>query len=322
VGALASFPVLVLAETAPDRKAAVDRAVPVLQKAGEGYIRQRGCFSCHHQALPVLALGAARERGFVVDAAALKAQVDHTEADLRGNVASYRTGQGQGGGIVRAGYSLWTLSAAAWMADETTAAVTTWVVGRDSDQGFWRSNSDRPPSEASNFTSTFLALQSLQVYPPADPAAADARRARARDWLLATPAKDTEDRVFRLWGLKLAGAEAIEVHKAGKELRDAQREDGGWSQLPELESDAYATGSALVALSQAGELTPQDAGYRKGISYLLRTQQEDGSWHVVTRSKPFQPYFESGFPYGKDQWISCAATSWAVWALVLPDAKR
>jgi hypothetical protein len=27
------------------------------------------------------------------------------------------------------------------------------------------------------------------------------------------------------------------------------------------------------------------------------------------------PYFESGFPYGHDQWLSCAATSWAVMAL-------
>jgi len=32
---------------------------------------------------------------------------------------------------------------------------------------------------------------------------------------------------------------------------------------------------------------------------------------------PFQPYFESGFPHGDDQWISAAATSWAAMALAL-----
>jgi hypothetical protein len=30
---------------------------------------------------------------------------------------------------------------------------------------------------------------------------------------------------------------------------------------------------------------------------------------------PFQPIKESGFPHGKDQWISATGTSWAVLAL-------
>ena len=31
----------------------------------------------------------------------------------------------------------------------------------------------------------------------------------------------------------------------------------------------------------------------------------------------FQPYFESGFPFAHDQWISAAGTSWAAMALAL-----
>jgi hypothetical protein len=31
----------------------------------------------------------------------------------------------------------------------------------------------------------------------------------------------------------------------------------------------------------------------------------------------FQPYFDAGFPYGHDQWISAAGTSWATMALTL-----
>jgi hypothetical protein len=34
-----------------------------------------------------------------------------------------------------------------------------------------------------------------------------------------------------------------------------------------------------------------------------------------------QPYFESGFPHGRSQFISCAATCWATMALV-PAAGR
>jgi hypothetical protein len=71
----------------------------------------------------------------------------------------------------------------------------------------------------------------------------------------------------------------------------------------------------LVALREAGVLTPSDKGYQRGVAYLLDTQETDGTWRVKTRAFPFQPLKESGFPHGRDQWISSAATSWASMAL-------
>ena len=113
------------------------------------------------------------------------------------------------------------------------------------------------------------------------------------------------------------GAPEADRQRAGDELLKAQREDGGWSQLPDLSSDAYATGTVLVALQQTGALAGDSATYRQGLNYLISTQKPDGSWHVVSRSKPFQTYFESGYPHGKDQFISSAAAGWATTALVL-----
>ena len=49
--------------------------------------------------------------------------------------------------------------------------------------------------------------------------------------------------------------------------------------------------------------------------FVLSTEAADGSWHVVSRAPKFQVYFESGFPYGSDQWISAWATGWASMAL-------
>jgi N-acyl-D-amino-acid deacylase len=88
-----------------------------------------------------------------------------------------------------------------------------------------------------------------------------------------------------------------------------------------LASDAYATGQALVALKQAGIVSPGDGRYQRGVKYLIDSQLEDGSWLVKTRSPSFQPYFDSDFPHGYDQFISAAATNWAVMAL-LPAAGR
>jgi hypothetical protein len=92
--------------------------------------------------------------------------------------------------------------------------------------------------------------------------------------------------------------------------------------LPTLESDAYATGQALVALQWSGQLAIYDAAYQRGIGFLLRTQMSDGSWLVRTRSTPVQAYKDSGFPHGKNQWISASGTSWAAMALSLTAPKR
>jgi squalene cyclase len=84
-----------------------------------------------------------------------------------------------------------------------------------------------------------------------------------------------------------------------------------------MASDAYATGLVLYALMEAGSGTPADPSVQRGIRYLLSTQRADGSWFVRSRSPKFQPYFEGGFPYGHDQWISAMATGWSTAALAL-----
>jgi hypothetical protein len=43
---------------------------------------------------------------------------------------------------------------------------------------------------------------------------------------------------------------------------------------------------------------------------------------VRSRAPKFQPYFQSGFPYEHDQWVSSAATAWAVMALAPALEKR
>ena len=101
-----------------------------------------------------------------------------------------------------------------------------------------------------------------------------------------------------------------------------QREDGGWSQLNSLQSDSYATGQSLYALNQTGQLKANDAAYQRGISFLLNTQLDDGSWKVISRSFPVIPFVETGFPHAKNQFISAAGTNWADMALLLAVSKK
>ena len=307
------------APAAAELRAAVEKSLPLLEAASKGVLNHsRQCYMCHNQGPPVFALVAARSRGFAVSEENLQAQVKHTAAFLEKNKARYLEGKGQGGQADMAGYALWTLHLGGWQPDETTAAVAEYFLQFQKDKDHWSSVSNRPPSEASPFTATYVALYSLQYYATKEQQERVAERVKqVRDWLLKSEPQDTEDRVFHLRAIAIAGADQAAIAKAKDELLKTQRDDGGWAQLKDLESDAYATGTALAALHESGGLATTEAAYRKGLLYLLKTQLADGSWHVKSRSKPFQPYFESGYPHEKNQFISCAAGGWATLALVL-----
>jgi len=304
-------------------RAAVAKSLPLLERGARGSMEQRPqCFTCHNQGVPILALTTARSRGFAIDAEHLREQIKFTAGFLARNRENYRSGRGQGGQATTAGYALGTLADGGWKPDAATAAVAEYLLLYQNDLDHWRTVSRRPPSEESPFTTTYVALRGLNSFgTPDQRERIDRRFERVRGWLLATTPHDTEDRVFRLRALRESGAPQERVRGATQELLQAQRQDGGWAQLPDMESDAYATGSALVALHQAGGLAVDDHAYRRGLSYLISTQRDDGSWHVVSRSKPFQSYFESGYPHGKDQFISIAAGGWATTALALALPK-
>ena len=158
-------------------------------------------------------------------------------------------------------------------------------------------------------------MRALQMYAP-KPYRREYLEAveRARNWLATAKAEATEERAFRVLGLSWAEAGKPIIDSAVRELMAAQQSGGGWAQLPSMTTDAYATGEALVALEQVG-IGLSNRAFRRGVEFLLRTQLEDGSWYVPSRSEPIQAYFESGFPHRADQWISAAATAWATTAL-------
>ena len=101
------------------------------------------------------------------------------------------------------------------------------------------------------------------------------------------------------------------------ELRELQREDGGWrlrdlgdSQWKrpkdadaDLPSDAYATGFAVFALRQAGQ-APDHQTLQRGLTWLRENQRQSGRWFVRSPRRD-----------GK-HFISHAATQFAVMAFL------
>lgn len=313
---------------APDEaslRAAIQKAIPPLEKASAGSADKRKCFTCHNQAVPILALTEAQQHGFKVDAKNLNRQLKHTLDHLKRGKKQYEEGKGQGGRVLTAGYALWALEAGKHKPDETTALVTQYLLGYQLEQHYWHHPGNRPPSSGSRFATTYVALVGLDEYETEKQReAGDERRAEILKWLLSARGKkapETEDMVFRMRSLELVGAESTDIDAAVEALLATQRDDGGWAQKIDMKSDAYATATALAALLRGGHVDRGSKAAQQAARFLLDAQKDDGSWHVVTRAKGFQTYFESGYPHGKDQFISCAAGGWATIALtlMLPD---
>ena len=283
-------------------KASVDKSLKLIQSSSGESLKHRKCFTCHHQAIPILVCATAQTHGIRIDMQNLKLQLKRTHDHLKSGRENYLQGKGQGGKADTAGYALWALEAGGKPADQVTHPVAGYLLSWQKDSQHWKCTSHRPPSEASDFTTTYLAVRGLQVHAEASQSQAiEQRLNQIREWL--TDAKPADD-------------DDTAVQAAGRDLLDQQRADGGWSQTSELDSDPYATGTSLSALHQAGLLQVDSEAYIRGLQFLINTQHEDGSWHVKSRSKPFQTYYETGFPHGKDQFISMMASGWSTLALI------
>lgn len=298
---------------------AVKPALTLLAEQSKTFIRVGGCNSCHAQDLPAAAFAVARKQGLPTppELPQLPRHMEALSADRLLHLAAL----GPGG----VAWQLFDLGMNGVARDEYTDAAVHYIRVMQLLGGQWETRENRrPPMTSGSFQLAALSIYAMQTYGRPDDQSENARAiAKAVEWMSAAKPEHNQDRAFHVLGLAWAQAKPAVIAAAAQELVAQQRADGGWSQLPTMGSDAYATGEALYALAAAGTMKADHPVYQKGVDYLLRTQAPDGSWHVRSRSIWLQPYFESGFPYGHDQWISAAGTAWATMALAMSvDAPK
>ncbi|SNT06778.1 Squalene-hopene cyclase C-terminal domain-containing protein [Granulicella rosea] len=302
---------------------AVQSSLPLLQRADANFAKNSGCVSCHNNNLTAMTMSLARKQGFAVDEQTAASQL-HVNADA---LAKARDILHQGFLLpvednfsenVMA-YILLGLDAEGYKPNLDTDAAAMHILWRQKPNGEWQQpHGDGRQPLCLNYTGqTALSLRGLQLYAPKTDAAVYRKSiALGAAWLATAKSYNNDDRSWRVSGLAWAGTNKPALLRAVQELKSAQKPDGGWSDLPSMDSSAYATGKSLVALHTAG-MAVSDPAYQRGMKWLLSHQQPDGSWYVQTRALGFQPWSDAGFPHKYDQFISAAATNWAAMALTL-----
>ena len=298
------------AQSRTNPREAISRALAVSQPVAGKFLHNGGCSSCHSQYLNGMAVGAARSAGVKTEPA-LENEDTRATLILRGSLQeAFFEAQEPGDSSEAVGFALLQLASAGVPQSLAIDSMVHHMAAMQRKEGDWQTFEGRPPIESGEFGQTARAIRALRSFPiPARKDEFEQRIQRAAAWVEKAEPLTTEDRTMQILGLVWAGHTAPAARV--KELVGKQRIDGGWGQTDYHQSDAFATGEALWALHESG-MTSSDPVYRRGVDFLLRTQQEDGTWHVVSRSFGFQPYFQSGFPYEQDQWISQAGTAMAV----------
>lgn len=289
-----------------DPTASTKKGITYLEKEGVAWIQERQCAACHHAPLMLWALQEARGRGYTIDEKAVTQVADFTVtadnlAKTLPNPNDKRPEtQKLSLAAVYLALGLETRPTADKKAGEVLQRLTSHIVEKQEKDGSWSPVNGRAPLLDSRAITTMLVVLALQPQSKDNVAAAG-------KWLDAQKATDQhQEIVLRLLLQLRLGRPEPERQGLVKALLARQNADGGWSQTPDMASDAYATGQTLYVLSLAG-IKPDDKALERGRHFLAKTQNANGSWTMVSRPmKPGEKGAKNLVP------ISYAGSAWAV----------
>jgi hypothetical protein len=298
-----------------------------LQTESAAWLKMRKCAACHHVPMPLWALGEAQRQGYAIDR---KFLTETTESLLgnRDKLMASRvfpnpadppdprpSGRGLNMGLPFLAVAAGSLPALSEGQKQSLELIAEEIIKKQQPDGSWEffANLRRPPINESQTTD--VAWISMALEGASGPGAPESHRAalsKALAWLDSAKLSGIhQDKALKLLLSVRSGKPLEAIQTTIDELRDLQRADGGWSQtVPELKSDAFATGQTLYALSLAG-YTADRPEIKRAIDFLVATQVPDGSWPMISRSTP------DGSPGSAKLLtpITCAASSWATLGL-------
>jgi len=299
----------------------VDRGLVFLEADAAKWRAEHTCATCHHGTFTVLALAEAKRLGVSVEADKLTDVVKWTKERLS-NIDEPRDTRPGWNMVNTPAVYLAVMAQAVPKQSEVSADELTQIAGHlvrhQEADGSWAwslapAKNRPPPVFESDEVVTLLAHLALAPHVPADAKEkSDARdsRDKAAAWLAkAKPTETTQSLAARLFRDVRAGVPTKELQLTIDRLLARQNKDGGWAPDKDLPSDAFATGQALYFLSQAGVKSDREE-VQRGVSFLVTSQKDDGSWPMKSRSHPGATPMTNPVP------ITYFGSAWATMGLV------
>jgi hypothetical protein len=273
---------------------AVESGLDFLVKDAALWRKDRQCATCHHGTLTVWALTEAKSRGYAVDKEVAADVPAWTKERFLKDIDKPRDTR-PGWNMVNTPAVYLSVMAQAVPDQDAVSAddlkrIAGHLVRHQEADGSWAwsiapAKNRPPPVFESDEVVTLMADVALRPHVTSDPAIKDARE-KAVAWLAkAEPTGTTQALCVRVFRDVRAGKPEQELRPQIDALLSRQNKDGGWGQVKDDRSDAYATGQVLYYLSIAGVKSDRDE-VRRGVAFLVDSQKADGSWPMTSRSHP------------------------------------
>ena len=286
-----------------------DKALAYLAREVPRWSLENRCYSCHNNGDAARALYTAARLGRPVKAEAT-ADTDRWLGRPEGWDKNGGDGPFSDKALARVQFASALASAieAGRVRDrEPLARAATRLADDQADDGSWKvdeQNRVGSPATYGRALATWVARETLRA---ADPARFAPRIDRADAWLRRQPVSSVLDASTVLLAKaydKSPGG--VERRRKGLDLlRRGQAPEGGWGPFATSPPEGFDTALALLALDRHRDQPGVTALIGKGRSYLIATQQEDGSWSETTRPAGAESYAQR-----------LSTTGWATLALL------
>ncbi|HEV2949479.1 MAG TPA: hypothetical protein VGX70_19035 [Gemmataceae bacterium] len=292
-----------------------DRAIAFLSREVPSWSVKNKCFSCHNNGDGARALYAAVRMGHSIPKKSLADTSDWLIYPERWDKIGDAAGSSDKNlaRIQFAAALVDGLEAGVIKNREVLAKAAKLVAENQKPDGSWQV--DAPGNVGSPATygpclATYLARRTLQK---ADPKRFKTAINKADRWFERVPVKNVLDATAVLQALSdISTTEATAQRKHCLDLiRKGESKNGGWGPYVNSPPEPFDTALVILALSHYAEDPGVKDMIKRGRAFLVKSQQEDGSWPETTRPAGAQSYAQR-----------ISTTAWATMALLkIKDEK-
>lgn len=274
--------------TAEQTRQSIDRGLRFVQADADKWRAERNCATCHHGTLTVVVLSEARQSGLPVEADKFAETLTWTKQRLAKIDAPRDVHPGRNmvnSVALYLGLFAQLVPEQNVASPEELASIRGHLLRHQEANGSWAwsiapAENRPPPFFESDEVATLLALLALEGGVTSDEVRGS--RQKAIDWLAKADETDTTQAAALRLLWKKRSEPAADVQPHIERFFNRQHSDGGFAQLADRASDAYATGQSLYLLNLLG--VPSDRPeIQRAVGFLVATQRDDGSWDMTRR---------------------------------------